>query len=1082
MAVTKASDVSKKGINNGCYVLGKLVEAWGLTPIQISGGCGCWYCESTIDPAVYNKEEKAGTFKGSKANGPGYGAGLAQWSMSRKAAVQRLCNRHTPIETWSLDQQIEAIIKEVKPNFLSQLRNVNTISASTDIWLRGYENGGGGAGPLASVKAMDAYTWAHGYRGLMQGRCIAAQVICEAYMGGNLGQDVIGDIPSIPASGYSSQSYSYSATYGGGNGTLTINAKNNIYGGVDTSTSAKHTRIYQAFGPNQKLDTLEQNIDGSNNPIDTSTNAATTNIDTSTNVNAFTNVDTSTNTNENTVKIEDVQGRTSSIGGESLLAAGVAYPVIRINDYYINYEFINSMIISTTGFVPKIELIFTTKDKELMKGNAIKEGDIIAVFIASTQAAFKSLRCDFLITSFITPTMSQSYQDATYTYRIYGELYISNLYNANLTFSFAGTSRDALMFSAEQLKLGFFFNDPDNTDDDQMWYCMAEMGKDEMSEEERPSNIKEFIQQTTAHAWKNFESFFDSWIDLRYGLTFLNINKQLGEHGQDEEIDFTPWESAISNAREIDGHKASLTPTEDKNKQNAGETKPALKLISNIKGDDTATTTFYCTQYEVINQAGKISREMGANIQKSYVINNQGVDNDTNQFTMNYSIPYNEWKLQNGFYMLIGPGKNESYIPGDSFSEFVKTNNVKQGGQITNIQADTDGAIISETGDNMLATGNVNKFYEAGYEHNRINNLQLQKKYVKFTLNGANFGIMRGEKIPAMIVNMSAINQIMQSPQNPSEIKLSNYLEEDMSGWFIIDGIRYIYEPNTAESGSPWKTEVKCIRREWPISGESVCKIEETEKKDEVAIVVDPSNGTEITSQQEEPATEQPEAESVSEEPEDDGNVTTAGLKSPLKMLWSQINKKAKLIQGRWYAVDENGKKVQGHPYITNGNLYKVMNEKGEIIYVHTTNWEHYYGLAMNISYEGGMEQFMKDIIDNNIMGADISTGRGLGWGVLLTLYLWGISAYEETYKSGTIESKTIHITLVPTKQKEFWQTLELIAENTYENQSEESKEFWKYYDECFTSYLTKNDIQYSKVPDKTRQDIDESTLNQNKE
>jgi hypothetical protein len=63
-----------------------------------------------------------------------------------------------------------------------------------------------------------------------------------------------------------------------------------------------------------------------------------------------------------------------------------------------------------------------------------------------------------------------------------GELNVPNLYNSNMSFSFAGTSRDAMIDAANKLGLGFFFCDPDNTDDNQMWYCMAE-GE---SEEESP--------------------------------------------------------------------------------------------------------------------------------------------------------------------------------------------------------------------------------------------------------------------------------------------------------------------------------------------------------------------------------------------------------------------------------------------------------------------------------------------------------------------------------------------------------------------------------------------------------------------
>jgi hypothetical protein len=77
----------------------------------------------------------------------------------------------------------------------------------------------------------------------------------------------------------------------------------------------------------------------------------------------------------------------------------------------------------------------------------------------------------------------------------------------------------------------------------------------------------------------------------------------------------------------------------------------------------------------------------------------------------------------------------------------------KKGGRVTDMMADSDGEVIADTGSNEMSTGNVNKFYDAAFEHNRINNMQLLKKIVKMTLNGANFAMMRGEKIPALILD-----------------------------------------------------------------------------------------------------------------------------------------------------------------------------------------------------------------------------------------------------------------------------------------------------------------------------------------
>ena len=47
-----------------------------LTREQAAGIMGVIQAESNGDPAAYNKKEKAGKYKGSAANGAGYGAGI----------------------------------------------------------------------------------------------------------------------------------------------------------------------------------------------------------------------------------------------------------------------------------------------------------------------------------------------------------------------------------------------------------------------------------------------------------------------------------------------------------------------------------------------------------------------------------------------------------------------------------------------------------------------------------------------------------------------------------------------------------------------------------------------------------------------------------------------------------------------------------------------------------------------------------------------------------------------------------------------------------------------------------------------
>jgi hypothetical protein len=50
------------------------------------------------------------------------------------------------------------------------------------------------------------------------------------------------------------------------------------------------------------------------------------------------------------------------------------------------------------------------------------------------------------------------------------------------------------------------------------------------------------------------------------------------------------------------------------------------------------------------------------------------------------------------------------------------------GGGLTDIMSDGDADQLRQTGSNAMASGNVNKFYDVGYEHNMKNLLQLEKQ------------------------------------------------------------------------------------------------------------------------------------------------------------------------------------------------------------------------------------------------------------------------------------------------------------------------------------------------------------------
>ena len=149
-----------KKLLNGVYITKKIMDTWHLKDFQAAGFAGCFMEESGCDPGAYNAAEKSGRFKGSSANGSGYGAGLAQWSNAWKRQIQRQFHNSRPIENWSLDQQIAIVTQGCSESFINLLRKTTSVGQSTDIVLRGYENGSAGKGTkLRSQQSMKAYTW-----------------------------------------------------------------------------------------------------------------------------------------------------------------------------------------------------------------------------------------------------------------------------------------------------------------------------------------------------------------------------------------------------------------------------------------------------------------------------------------------------------------------------------------------------------------------------------------------------------------------------------------------------------------------------------------------------------------------------------------------------------------------------------------------------------------------------------------------------------------------------------------------------------------------------------------------------------
>lgn len=125
---------------NALKVISMLMNDLGLTKAQAAGIAGVLTAESNVNPHIFNKGEKNGTYKASGANNEGapyghkhspwsYGAGIVQWTftdrkekaimgglgMSREQAVNIIT--HGGIESLSLEQQVKMLEYELNTTY-----------------------------------------------------------------------------------------------------------------------------------------------------------------------------------------------------------------------------------------------------------------------------------------------------------------------------------------------------------------------------------------------------------------------------------------------------------------------------------------------------------------------------------------------------------------------------------------------------------------------------------------------------------------------------------------------------------------------------------------------------------------------------------------------------------------------------------------------------------------------------------------------------------------------------------------------------------------------------------------------------
>lgn len=250
-------------------------------------------------------------------------------------------------------------------------------------------------------------------------------------------------------------------------------------------------------------------------------------------------------------------------------------PLIKINQYQVNFINMVSFKLNNTGFYPTMKVVFKDTDTSFMARFFPKDGDIMQLYIRSQgdETTFKPIRIDFTIID-IYPVPSGT--DSVPKFAVEGRMFVPDLFTERVEY-YDNTSWNALLEIADSLGLGYASNVEDTAD--QMTWINPN------------DTVDKFIQDIVANSYFDDEHFFTAYIDPYYYLTFIDVNRLFT---QDEEIESTLGFTLNSMDTYGDGD---------------GQVSNFPYLISNRQ--DLQGSSNYMRKYQMVNESGAITKNNG---------------------------------------------------------------------------------------------------------------------------------------------------------------------------------------------------------------------------------------------------------------------------------------------------------------------------------------------------------------------------------------------------------------------------------------------------------------------------------------
>lgn len=459
--------------------------------------------------------------------------------------------------------------------------------------------------------------------------------------------------------------------------------------------------------------------------------------------------------------------------------ASLEYPLIKINDYFVSEPELEFMIINCKEFLPTITLQITVIHDKFIDKEMPKDGDIISIAIRNKSDALNIIRNDYVITG-VTPSRRRTSGLTPTTITFFGELFVPGLRSYMGSSSYIGTSMEALKRVAQDLALGFNTND-DDTDDKQIWYST-----------DSPEN---FINDITNKAWRDENSFYETWIDIYYNLNFINIQKQL--LSAEDDVD----EAALLYNVDSDWTWGSETQQD--------KTAGMPKVFSNYVG--YRTTSFYITEWKPVNKSSAITFQYGTSMHASFFehINSLYADENSQKYwDIEISPDYDPEKL-NTHILLRG---RTTYDASINQGELARANY-----NYTELYKRTPWmgiqyTITDSTVDNTQWSGNQHENYLRAQVHNAINMAELEKLNLEIDVQGTNMNIIRADKVPVVLIGTDSVENQMVDENAQSRSRKNEFY----SGYYLVKGFTLSWASKEDSIMSNFSQTFTLTRREWP--------------------------------------------------------------------------------------------------------------------------------------------------------------------------------------------------------------------------------------------------------------------------